>query len=135
MRAVFIIVIDLTLIESLFSHLRSQFDTNQQNPPVLQNKNCIGSRPDPFRGGAYNLQLISTTPKKKGLVYETNIYIYIYIYIYVLLEFKTCVVSFIHHIAWNICSIKHWWILLRTILVVIWHPLLTVLGPNTLHSI
>ena len=46
---------------------------NRQNPLILQNKKGIDSRPDPFRGGAYNLQSISATPRKMGLVLETSV--------------------------------------------------------------
>ena len=45
---------------------------NRQNSSIFQNKKGIGSRPDPFWGGAYNLQLISATMREKGLVHETN---------------------------------------------------------------
>ena len=39
--------------------------TNRQNPSIFQNKKGIGSRPDPFQGGAYNLQSISATMRKR----------------------------------------------------------------------
>ena len=45
---------------------------NRQNSSIFQNKKGTGSRPDPFRGGAYNLQSISATLREKGLVHETN---------------------------------------------------------------
>ena len=34
---------------------------------------CIGSRPDSFQGGTYNLQSISATPEESGLVHETRL--------------------------------------------------------------
>ena len=43
---------------------------NGQNLSILQNKIGILMQ-DPFRGGAYNLQSISTTPGESSLVHET----------------------------------------------------------------
>ena len=48
-------------------------NTNQQSIKSVdqQNKSCLLSSPDPFQGGAYNLQLISATLEESGLVHET----------------------------------------------------------------
>jgi len=49
-------------------------NTNHHQPKAgySLNRKGIGSSPDPFQGGTYNLQLINTTLRKKGLVHETR---------------------------------------------------------------